>query len=123
LATASPPAATAPAARAPAAAAPAFVQSVVTAPVLGRPSIGAGALTAHRPLTIRFTLDRAATVRLTITRGARTVATVSLHGKKGANRYVLRTKVGGRRLAPGRYRVHVRAGGAARAYTLALTVR
>jgi hypothetical protein len=62
-------------------------------------------------------------VRLTITRGARTVATVSLHGRKGANRYVLRTKVGGRRLARGRYRVRVRAQGAARAYTLALTVR
>ena len=104
-------------------AAPAPVRPVVAAPVLSRPSIGAGALTARHALTIRFTLDRAATVKLTIGRGAKTVATVSLHGRKGTNRYVLRTKVGSRRLAPGRYRVRLQARGAARAYTLAVTVR
>jgi hypothetical protein len=91
--------------------------------VLGRPTIGAGALTAHHALTIRFTLTRAAIVKLTISRGAKTVATASLHGAKGTNRYVLRTKVGARRLARGRYRVRVQARGAAAASTLAVTVR
>jgi hypothetical protein len=99
------------------------VPAVAIAPVLGRPSIGAGALTADRSLTIRFTLDRAATVRLTISRGSRAVATVALHGAKGANRYVLRTKLGSHRLAPGRYRLRLQAQGAPRAYTLAVTVR
>jgi len=50
-------------------------------------------------------------------------ATVSIHGRKGANRYVLRTKVAGKRLARGRYRVSVRAAGATKTYTLAVTVR
>jgi thermitase len=119
--TAAPASGTAPAAAT--AAAPAIVPSVAVAPVLGRPSIGAGPLTARHPLTIRFTLDRAAAVKVTITRGTRTAATVSLHGRKGANRYVLRSKVAGRKLARGRYKVRVRAAGAARAYTLAVTVR
>jgi subtilisin family serine protease len=96
---------------------------VAVVPVLGRPSIARGVLTARHPLTLRFTLDRAATVKLTVTRGTRTIATVSLHGRKGQNRYVLHTRVGGKRLAPGRYRVHVRARGATRAYTFAVTVR
>jgi thermitase len=108
---------------APSGPAPTLVPAVVIVPVLGRPSIGAGALTADRSLTIRFTLDRAATVRLTISRGSRAVATVSLPGAKGANRYVLRAKLGSRRLAPGRYRLRLQAQGAARAYTLAVTVR
>jgi subtilisin family serine protease len=106
-----------------AAAAPPVVASVGVAPVLGRPSIGAGALTARHPLTIRFTLDRAATVKLTILRGTKTVATTTIHGRKGTNRYVLRAKVGGRKLARGRYRVRLHAQGAARAATLAVTVR
>jgi hypothetical protein len=100
-----------------------LVPSVAAAPVLGRPTIVAGALTAHHPLTMRFTLDRAARVKLTIARGTKTVATVSLHGAKGTNRYVLRTKVGARRLARGRYRMRLQAQGAARAYTVAVTVR
>ncbi|MEA2385424.1 MAG: serine protease [Solirubrobacteraceae bacterium] len=116
------PAATAPPAAA-AAAAPVFIPAIAATPVLGRPAIGAGALTASHALTIRFTLDRAAIVKLRISRGAKTVATVSLRGAKGANRYVLRTKVGARRLTRGRYRVRVRAQGAAAAYTLSVTVR
>jgi hypothetical protein len=96
---------------------------VAIAPVLGRPSIPAGALTARRSLTIRFTLDRAATVRLTLSRGTRTVATITLHGAKGTNHYVLRAKVGSHRLTPGRYRLRLQAQGAARAYTVAVTVR
>jgi thermitase len=128
----SPPAATPPPASAPPASAPAPAPAaggVARAPVLGRPTITAGVLSAHRPLTIRFTLDRAARVRLTITRaggaGARTVKVV-LQGRAGANRYVLRTELGARRLARGRYRLRLQAIGGARrsrAYTLAFTVR
>jgi thermitase len=105
------------------AAAPPVVASVAVAPVLGRPAVSAGALTARHPLTIRFTLDRAVTVKVTIARGTKTVATATIHARKGANRYVLRTKVGGRKLARGRYRVRLQAQGAARASTLAVTVR
>jgi thermitase len=118
-----PPAATTTATPAAAAATPTVVPAAAVGPILGRPAIAAGALTARHPLTIRFTLDRAATVKVTIARGTKTVATVSLHGRRGTNRYVLRTKVGGKRLARGHYRVRVQAAGAARAYTLAVTVR
>jgi hypothetical protein len=65
-------------------------------------------------------------VKLTVLRGARTVATVAISGKKGANRYVLRTKVGSRRLARGRYRIRLQAqsgAAASRAFTLSITVR
>jgi thermitase len=121
------PVSTGPAAPAAAAAAtppvPAVVPSAAVAPVLGRPSITAGALTARHALTLRFKLDRAATVKVTIARGTRTVATVSIRGRKGQNRYVLRTKVGRKRLARGRYRLRLRAIGAARAYAVAVTVR
>src|SRR3954452_7721744 len=96
------------------------------APVLGRPALSGATLTAKRPVTLRFTLDRAATVKLTVLRGSRTAATATIHGRKGANRYVVRTKIGARRLARGRYRVklQVKAGTAAsKSYTLAVTVR
>jgi thermitase len=120
------PPAPAPAPTAPAASAPPAAAAAV-APVLGRPGITAGALTATRALTIRFTLDRAATVRLTVSRiaggRARRVATVVLQGRTGANRYVLRARVGGRRLARGRYRLRLQAVTGGRAYTLTLTVR
>src|SRR4051812_17689563 len=116
-----------------AAPAPAVVASVapvttaaVVAPVLGRPALSGGTLTAKRAVTIRFTLDRAATVKLTVLRGAKTVATVTIHGRKGANRYVLRTKIGAHRLARGRYRISLQAkagAAASKTYTLALTVR
>jgi thermitase len=99
---------------------------VVAAPALGRPVLSSSRLTAGRPVTIRFALDRAATVRLTVFRGSRRITTVTIHGRKGANRYVLRTRLGSRRLARGRYRVKVqaRAGGAAsRTYTLVVRVR
>ena len=62
-------------------------------------------------------------MKLTVARGSRTVATVSIHARKGHNRYVLRTKVGGKRLPRGRYRVRLQAAGAAKAYTVAVTVR
>jgi hypothetical protein len=65
-------------------------------------------------------------VRVTVRRGSRNVATATLHGRRGANRYVLRTKVGSRRLARGRYRVRLQARSgtaASRAYTVAVTVR
>jgi hypothetical protein len=126
-ATAAPAAPAAPAAVA-APAAPAAAAAV--APILGRPAVTAGALTATRPLTIRFSLDRAATVHVSVARiargRARRVASVALHGRKGANRYVLRTSVGSHRLARGRYRLRLQAvtgAGASRAYTLAVTVR
>jgi Subtilase family len=110
----------------PAAAATAVPPAIVpaaTAPVLGRPSIAAGALTARHPLTIRYRLDRAATVKLRIAHGTRTMATAALRGIKGTNRYVLHTKVGSHKLARGRYRLRLQAQGAARAYTLTVTVR
>jgi thermitase len=96
---------------------------VAIVPVLGRPSIARGTLTARHPLTLRFTLDRAATVKLTVARGTHTIATVTIHGHRGRNRYVLHTRVGGKRLARGRYRVRVQAAGATRAYSLNVTVR
>jgi thermitase len=83
------------------------------APVLRDVKAGSGPLTARRPLTIRFTLDRSATARLTIHRRSRSahrvVAAVSVRADRGANRYVLRTRVGARTLRPGRYRVAVQA--------------
>jgi thermitase len=100
--------------------------AAVVAPALGRPALSGTTLTAKRAVTIRFTLDRAATVKLTVLRGAKTIATVTIRGKKGANRYVLRTKVGARRLARGRYRLRLQAGSgtaASKAYSLAVTVR
>jgi thermitase len=99
------------------------IPAVAAAPVLGRPTIAPGALTARHPLTIRFRLDRPATVKLKIAHGTRTMATASVRGIKGTNRYVLRTKVGARRLARGRYRLRLQAQGATRAYTLGVTVR
>jgi thermitase len=123
----------APAAAAAAAGAPAPATAVspvtvasVAAPALGRPALSGATLTATRPVTIRFTLDRAATVRVTVLRGTRSVATVTLHGRKGANRYVLRTKVGAHRLARGRYRVKLQAKAgtaASKTYSLSVTVR
>ena len=58
---------------------------------------------------------------IALRQGAEAIDT--LHGAKGTNRYVLRTKVGARRLARGRYRVRVQARGAAGAAALAVTVR
>jgi hypothetical protein len=61
-----------------------------------------------------------------VRRGAKTVATVTIHARKGANRYVLRTRIGARRLARGRYRIRVQArsgSAASKAYTLAVRVR
>jgi len=115
--------ASSPATAASAAATRTAIPSVAVARVLGRPIVSAGALTAHHSLTIRFTLDRAATVKVTIVRGTKTVATATIHARKGANRYVLRTKVGGHTLARGRYRVRLRAQGATRASALTVTVR
>jgi subtilisin family serine protease len=104
--------------------------STPAAPVLGHPKAGPGALTARRPLTIRFTLDRAATAKITIRRRAgsayRTAATATVSAKAGGNRFVLRTKVGGHTLRPGRYRVVVQAvSGTQRSkqYALDVTVR
>jgi thermitase len=102
------------------------VVPVIAAPALGRPALSRSTLTAKRPVTIRFTLDRAATVKLTLRRGSRTVATVTIRGRTGANRYVLRTRIGARRLARGRYRVRVqaRAGAAAsKTFSVAIAVR
>jgi hypothetical protein len=65
-------------------------------------------------------------VKLTVLRGTRTAATATIHGRKGANRYVLRTKIGTRRLAPGRYRVRLQAKAgtaASKAFTVTVTVR
>ena len=82
-------------------------------PVLRGLRLATGTLTARHPLTIRFTLDRAATARVTIRRrgggGYRTVATVRVHGSRGLNRYVLRTRIGSRTLRAGRYRVRLQA--------------
>jgi len=111
---------------APAVAPVTVASAAVVAPALGRPALSGTTLTAKRAVTIRFTLDRAATVKLTVLRGSRTVATATLHGRKGANRYVLRTKIGSRRLARGRYRITLRARAgtaASKAYSLAVTVR
>jgi subtilisin family serine protease len=98
-------------------------------PVLRGVRLATGTLTARHPLTIRFTLDRAATARITIRRRSghayRTVATVSVRGGKGANRYVLRTRIGSRTLRAGRYRVLVQAvseRGRSTARTVGLTV-
>ena len=64
-------------------------------------------------MTVRFTLDRAATTRLTVGRRTgsayRDVAAVSLRTRPGANRYVLRTRVGRRTLRAGRYRLALQA--------------
>jgi hypothetical protein len=99
------------------------------APDLRAIKLGPGRLTARHPLTIRFTLDRAATAHITIRRrsgGAyRTVATVSVRAGRGANRYVLRTRIGSRTLRAGRYRVVVQAVSGSRrstAGTVGLTV-
>ena len=82
-------------------------------PVLRAVKVTTGTLTARHPLTIRFALDRAATARITIRRRSgdayRTVATVRVHAGRGANRYVLRTRIGSRTLRAGRYRVLVQA--------------
>ena len=99
-------------------------------PVLRGLRLATGTLTARHPLTIRFTLDRAATARVTIRRrgdggGYRTVATVRVHGSRGLNRYVLRTRIGSRTLRAGRYRVLVQAisgNGRSRTRTVGLTV-
>ena len=111
-------------------AAPARTGPVTRAvPVLRAIKLGPGRLTARHPLTIRFTLDRAATAHITIRRrsgGAyRTVATVSVRAGRGANRYVLRTRIGSRTLRAGRYRVVVQAVSGSRrstAGTVGLTV-
>jgi thermitase len=98
-------------------------------PVLRGVRLATGTLTARHPLTIRFTLDRAATARIRIRRraggGYRTVATVRVHGARGANRYVLRTRIGSRTLRAGRYRVLVQAvsgSGRSSTRTVGLTV-
>ena len=101
----------------------------VADPVLRGVRLAVGTLTARHPLTIRFTLDRAATARITIRRRSgvayRTVATVRVHGGRGANRYVLRTRIGSRTLRAGRYRVLVQAvsgSGRSSTRTVGLTV-
>ena len=91
---------------------PSVAPAVNSAPVLGKVKAG-GPLTARHPVTVRFTLDRAATTRLTVGRRAgsayRDVAAVSLRTRPGANRYVLRTRVGRRTLRAGRYRLALQA--------------
>lgn len=63
--------------------------------------------------TFRFRLDRAAQVRLEFTQIApgRRVGrgTLTVAGRAGANAYAFRGRVGGRTLAPGRYRLHLTA--------------
>jgi hypothetical protein len=82
--------------------------------------------------TVRFTLDRAATVRLRIAtvpargRRARTIGTISVRGRRGANRAALTGRVGRRTLAPGRYRLTltpVADGRSGSARTLDFTIR
>ncbi len=91
---------------------PSVAPAVNSAPVLGKVKAG-GPLTARHPVTVRFTLDRAATTRLTVGRRAgsayRDVAAVSLRTRPGANRYVLRTRVGRRTVRAGRYRLALQA--------------
>ena len=91
---------------------PSVAPAVDSPPMLGKVKAG-GPLTARHPVTVRFTLDRAATTRLTVRRRAgsayRDVAAVSLRARPGANRYVLRTRVGRRTLRAGRYRLAVQA--------------
>ena len=101
----------------------------VADPVLRGVRLATGTLTARHPLTIRFTLDRAATARITIRRRSgvayRTVATVRVRGGRGANRYVLRTRIGSRTLRAGRYRVLLQAvsgNGRSSTRTVGLTV-
>ncbi|WP_210493664.1 S8 family serine peptidase [Patulibacter sp. SYSU D01012] len=87
------------------------------APVLSWVRLSRGRLTRRHPLTLTFLLDRAATVRLTVQRKAgsryRTAATVTVKARAGANAVVLRTRVGGRTLPAGRYRVRAVAGSGA----------
>jgi hypothetical protein len=99
-------------------------------PLLRKPSLTRSTLTRSKRATLRFTLARPATVRLTVRRasatGHKAAATVRLAAAAGANRYVLRTKVGRRALRPGRHRLTVVARDGqveSRAYTLRFKVR
>lgn len=114
------------------------------APRLSRPALAARAFLVRRVRTIggrrrasggttvRFTLDRAATVRLRIAtvpargRSARTIGTLTVRGRRGANGAALTGRVGRRTLAPGRYRLTltpVADGRSGPARTLGFTIR
>ena len=66
-------------------------------------------LTKANPIKVAFTLKKAGTVRVTITKTVKgktvTVATVNVKRKAGKGTYTLRTKVGGKTLKKGKYKV------------------
>jgi subtilisin family serine protease len=100
--------------------------AVLYAPVLRALRLSAGRLTRAHPLTVRFSLDRAAVTKLRLYRKAsgryRRSKTVTLAGGRGVNRYRLRRTVARTRLRGGRYRLRVRANdGALRSRTLSVT--
>jgi subtilisin family serine protease len=100
------------------------------APTLSRPVANRSTITRRRPATVTFRLDRPATVLLTIRRttgrSSRSVTTVRVAGRRGVNRYTLRTRIGRRTLRRGTYQLRVvaRAGTrTSRTYTFAFRVR
>ena len=70
-----------------------------------------------RGTRVTFRLSSPARVKLTVTRGTRVVQTVRTKGHAGANRVRYR----GRGLEPGRYRLTVKAGGAAKSARFKVT--
>jgi large repetitive protein len=72
-------------------------------------SLSSHTLRASKPVKVRFTLKKAATVKLTLTRVVKgktvVVATIKVKAKAGKGSYSLRTKVGHKRLAKGKYKL------------------
>jgi hypothetical protein len=119
------PAALAPAAPAPAPAAPVKPSTPTPAPTPpaapattpaapAKVTVSSHTLTADKPVKVGFTLTRPGTVKVTITKVVKgrtiVVATVTVKvDKAGKGTYTLKTKVGGKKLAKGDYRVSLQA--------------
>jgi hypothetical protein len=111
------PAAPAPAAPAPAPATPVKPSTPVppaapaTTPAApARVTVSSHTLTADKPVKVGFTLSKPGTIKVTITKVVKgrtvVVATVTVKvGKAGKGTYTLKTKVGGKKLTKGTYKV------------------
>jgi thermitase len=121
-----------PGASAPAAQTPASTPSTITPPVrtthttlspahrlrLTHVGLVGKRRSAHGQALV-FTLSAGARVKLTLVRAGRNVLRTAVSARRGQNRYSLASLLRGRRLAPGRYALTVRAG--SRTATLKLT--
>ena len=107
---------------------PAPTPAAATGPSVSRVTMSSHTVSATNPVKLGFTASKPGKVLVTLTRvvhGKTTaVATVTITvTRKGKVSYTLKTRFAGRRLATGRYTVHIGGRGAKKPATTTLTVR